>query len=607
MTRASTPVPHHHHKVPEYETKLNAQFHQVYDRLLELKNNRTKHLSSADIYSIYDEFLDLVHELKLTRKDQELKGLAAGASATDRVIDDCWQLLSLCFVTCGLTKFAPATYSSLVAVTKLLHHLRECQVYTLNDLDPINQRLQEIKEIIIQNDEEDVEDHHQPGENREKHQSHRQEESLLLRNKLSEAQSLYRELMTDFEEIPADLESSYNKLLALRKILLRYITDDIRASQPDLVGIKLQLKDIAALRGPDGKFHSKVEEHDDDKFQGLLNGLLDDCNNLLRDVAIKNDPVAPALDMKLVADASPEQTEMMKKLDQLYAQLGVIRSSLQNLYLTRRWDLRETDLYTYQRQLADIEEQRAKINRSVDEMGASLSQLSLGDRPQEMARTASETSVSRPSDAALARDQSAPGSGTATPQPLTASTYLRKKQILILYLLRRCYSLMYKLLESSEPVSESLQPIHNQLSTVRQCLLELKRVDGLSNLRELYPFQFKLASLDNLRVDGKFTINGQIPEGQGTLNALLAECFDIIYELKIELEDRELAEDCDDAASDAPAPTITQTNDDTEVETKRNRFQSFTTADYDQDSASELEEDDDYRLSDSEVEGNDYY
>ena len=85
---------------------------------------------------------------------------------------------------------------------------------------------------------------------------------------------------------------------------------------------------------------------------------------------------------------------------------------------------------------------------------------------------------------------------------------------MILFLLRRCYGLVYKLLESSEPVSESLTPIHNQLQTVKRCLLELKRVDGLNNLKELYPFQFKLASLDNLRQDGKFIVDGSIPEGQ---------------------------------------------------------------------------------------------
>lgn len=40
-----------------------------------------------------------------------------------------------------------------------------------------------------------------------------------------------------------------------------------------------------------------------------------------------------------------------------------------------------------------------------------------------------------------------------------------------------------------------------------------------------------------MRVDGKFIVNGDIPEGQGRLNALLAECFDICYELRTEEAD----------------------------------------------------------------------
>ena len=34
------------------------------------------------------------------------------------------------------------------------------------------------------------------------------------------------------------------------------------------------------------------------------------------------------------------------------------------------------------------------------------------------------------------------------------------------------------------------------------------------------------------------TGDGNIPEGQGILNALLAECFDILHELKVEAEER---------------------------------------------------------------------
>lgn len=40
-----------------------------------------------------------------------------------------------------------------------------------------------------------------------------------------------------------------------------------------------------------------------------------------------------------------------------------------------------------------------------------------------------------------------------------------------------------------------------------------------------------------MRVDGKFMIGADIPEGQGSLNALLAECFDMAYELRVEAAD----------------------------------------------------------------------
>lgn len=37
-----------------------------------------------------------------------------------------------------------------------------------------------------------------------------------------------------------------------------------------------------------------------------------------------------------------------------------------------------------------------------------------------------------------------------------------------------------------------------------------------------------------MRVEGKFLVGSDIPEGQGSVNALLAECFDIAYELRVQ-------------------------------------------------------------------------
>lgn len=45
---------------------------------------------------------------------------------------------------------------------------------------------------------------------------------------------------------------------------------------------------------------------------------------------------------------------------------------------------------------------------------------------------------------------------------------------------------------SSEPVSEALLPVYNQLQTLRRCLLEVKNSGGISSPRELYPYSMKV-------------------------------------------------------------------------------------------------------------------
>lgn len=42
-----------------------------------------------------------------------------------------------------------------------------------------------------------------------------------------------------------------------------------------------------------------------------------------------------------------------------------------------------------------------------------------------------------------------------------------------------------------------------------------------------------------MRVDGKFYVGNDIPEGQGSVNALLAECYDIVWELRAAVVDND--------------------------------------------------------------------
>jgi hypothetical protein len=66
----------------------------------------------------------------------------------------------------------------------------------------------------------------------------------------------------------------------------------------------------------------------------------------------------------------------------------------------------------------------------------------------------------------------------------------------------------------------------------------LLRLTLTSVARELYPYGMKLNSIDGMRIGGKFmTEDGSIPEGQGTVHALLAECYELLHELRSEIEE----------------------------------------------------------------------
>ncbi|KAF3057967.1 UPF0662 protein C30C2.08 [Daldinia childiae] len=110
----------------------------------------------------------------------------------------------------------------------------------------------------------------------------------------------------------------------------------------------------------------------------------------------------------------------------IYDVLVGIRNDLDKLSLTQAWSLRETDLYDYQRQLDRIDESRVNGNW-VDDQG----------------------------------------------QP--AELYVQRT---LLYLIRRSYGYIYHLMISSEPVSEALLPIYNQLQTLKRCLVEVKNSGG---------------------------------------------------------------------------------------------------------------------------------
>jgi hypothetical protein len=66
----------------------------------------------------------------------------------DRVLDGCFQLLSLFFMTIGKTNEAPAAYSLTSTIKRLLDHLIEVDLYSAKDLEHVSHTLDRLGGIV---------------------------------------------------------------------------------------------------------------------------------------------------------------------------------------------------------------------------------------------------------------------------------------------------------------------------------------------------------------------------------------------------------------------------------------------------------------------------
>ncbi|WFD28615.1 hypothetical protein MNAN1_003628 [Malassezia nana] len=197
-------------------------------------------------------------------------------------------------------------------------------------------------------------------------------------------------------------------------------------------------------------------------------------------------------------------------LQPIYDRLLETKQHLEHLEQRHRWTLKETDLWTYHLTLKDIDRMRVD-GRFVDSEGR---------------------------------------------QP--------EGQLVLLYLLRRSYGLINKLLSSSEPLSEELIPISDKLSTISKCLREVSKFGGPFTLRDMYPYRLALHQIASLRkpiLDKEghptdelrwFASDGSVPEGQGIIQAQFEEVEQTIEEL-LNREEEDDDEDDEGTAWDSSA------------------------------------------------------
>ncbi|KAK0776253.1 hypothetical protein LTR75_016315 [Friedmanniomyces endolithicus] len=401
---------------PAYRLPTDPKEQPILDRILTirdhlsiLKLDRSTYVKSQDVMTYYNQLIEEVGRLNVireTKRDEQ--------NRVDTVLDDCFQLISLFFMTIGRNQEAPAVYSAISTVKRLLDHLKEAGFFSPKDLESISHHIEQWQQAV-----ERGRDEHSP------------------------------------------------QLLTLLDARIEFPVKEVHDFEEQLLEIQSQLhgsRDSHEGKSAEQVYAERLQQlslHESTDGPTVVHALLARC-------------------LLWVEIIQAKKGKIDDRFHETYDKLLKIRNTLEQMNLTQAWSLRETDLYSYQRQLDRIDEGRVNGN-FLDPEG-------------------------RPADLHAQRT--------------------------LLYLLRKSYACIYQYIVSSEPVSEALLPIYNQLLTLKRCLVEVQRSGGVDSPRELYPYSMKLNSIDNMKKDGKFMVGNDIPEGQASVTALLAECFDIAYELR---------------------------------------------------------------------------
>ncbi|KAL8653806.1 MAG: hypothetical protein Q9210_001882 [Variospora velana] len=367
----------------------------AWDNLSLLKQDRSTYIKSHDVLNLYEKVVEQVHLLNVIREEQDEP---LEQNRVDYVLDDCFQLISLFFLTIGRNNEAPAVYSMTSTIKRLLDHLKEAAFYSPKDLESISQKLDSMQEIIKRGKA-----------------SHSPHLLKLLENRLDTCRHLLAELQSSLADLSPQLIPVYERLVSILRSISAANTRQ-KFPTAEVQSFQDQLREVQATM-VDGKF--LAEDGTAPAGQHVATELLYRCLGWSELVLAR-------------------QGSIDERFKPTYDRLCEVRNQLEKLSITQAWLLRETDLYDYQRRLDKIDKSRINGNFE-DQFGVKADLHTQRVEPK---------------------------------QPI--------------------YAYIYTLVISSEPVSEALLPVFNQLQTLRRCLVEVKRSGGVLSPRELYPYSMKV-------------------------------------------------------------------------------------------------------------------
>ena len=126
----------------------------------------------------------------------------------DRVIEGCFQLLSLFYLTIGRNNEAPAAYALTSTIKRLLDHLTEADLYSAKDLESIRSTLKRLSQTV---DEAIV------GIGRDHH--HSPYLITLVTNRVKLCEELLANLETRLGRIAEPLLLAHEKLISILRCI----------------------------------------------------------------------------------------------------------------------------------------------------------------------------------------------------------------------------------------------------------------------------------------------------------------------------------------------------------------------------------------------------
>ena len=209
----------------------------IREKLSLLKSDKSTYIRSENVFSIYHQVIDQVHILNRVREEH---GKQQEQNQVDSLLEDCFQLISLFYMTIGRNNEAPASYAMSSTMKRLLLHLRQVGFYSAKDLESIDKRIEVMRENLKRGEE-----------------TYSPQLITLLSNRLDANEAILKELKEKIPNLCDTMSPVYEKLVSILRSMAAANTR-CRFPRDEMLDFVQQLKDMQKCVNNNGKW---VEEN----------------------------------------------------------------------------------------------------------------------------------------------------------------------------------------------------------------------------------------------------------------------------------------------------------------------------------------------------------